>query len=300
MAIPHGTNEAKLSIRSTGRSFIRYPDGIDWNGDGELGHYVVGIAGAGDDHLTLLGSIAHVFLDDEKVRCALAAATHQGRGHRAVPWTASPWPDRDSRRPGGGIRATHAADRDKNDEQASTNASFWCATTPLRAAAAGPRRPGPGDRGRAVRGVRDCQRGWQTVCPTQKAVGYHSDGGLAQYIVIPEEVLKVDVSAGSRTTSPSPRPRSPSRSPAPSTPRSWERRRGGCRRGRGCGADRVHPRGFGARTGGSRRVPGRAVPGAPGPLRRAGEARCGHLRGRGRPGGGGAAPPTRTSRTTAS
>ncbi len=37
-----------------------------------------------------------------------------------------------------------------------------------------------------------CQRGWQTVCPTQKAVGYHWDGGLAQYIVIPEEVLKVD------------------------------------------------------------------------------------------------------------
>ena len=37
-----------------------------------------------------------------------------------------------------------------------------------------------------------CQRGWQTVCPTQKAVGYHWDGGLAQYIIIPEEVLKVD------------------------------------------------------------------------------------------------------------
>ena len=37
-----------------------------------------------------------------------------------------------------------------------------------------------------------CERGWQTVCPTQKAVGYHWDGGLAQYIVIPEEVLKVD------------------------------------------------------------------------------------------------------------
>jgi L-iditol 2-dehydrogenase len=37
-----------------------------------------------------------------------------------------------------------------------------------------------------------CRRGWQTVCPTQKAVGYHWDGGLAQYIVIPEEVLKVD------------------------------------------------------------------------------------------------------------
>jgi PTS system mannitol-specific IIC component len=75
LAIPHGTNEAKESIRSTGLSFIRYPDGIDWNGDGELARFVVGIAGAGGDHLTLLGSIAHVFLDAEKVDALLAATT---------------------------------------------------------------------------------------------------------------------------------------------------------------------------------------------------------------------------------
>ncbi len=74
LAIPHGTNEAKLSINATGLSFIRYPDGIDWNGDGELARFVVGIAGAGDDHLTLLGSIAHVFLDEDKL-AALDAAT---------------------------------------------------------------------------------------------------------------------------------------------------------------------------------------------------------------------------------
>lgn len=35
---------------------------------------MIGIAGAGDDHLTLLGSIAHVFLDKEQV-AALKAAT---------------------------------------------------------------------------------------------------------------------------------------------------------------------------------------------------------------------------------
>jgi PTS system mannitol-specific IIC component len=74
LAIPHGTNEAKASIHSTGLSFIRYPDGIDWKGNGELAHFVVGIAGAGDDHLTLLGGIAHVFLDKEKV-AVLKAAT---------------------------------------------------------------------------------------------------------------------------------------------------------------------------------------------------------------------------------
>ena len=74
LAIPHGTNEAKLSINATGLSFIRYPEGIDWNGDGELARFVVGIAGAGDDHLALLGSIAHVFLDEDKL-AALDAAT---------------------------------------------------------------------------------------------------------------------------------------------------------------------------------------------------------------------------------
>lgn len=75
LAIPHGTNEAKQSIKRTGLSFIRYSEGIDWNGDGELAHFVVGIAGAGDDHLTLLGSIAHVFLDDDKVAALRDATT---------------------------------------------------------------------------------------------------------------------------------------------------------------------------------------------------------------------------------
>ena len=75
LAIPHGTNEAKLSINATGLSFIRYPEGIDWNGDGELARFVVGIAGAGDDHLALLGSIAHVFLDEDKLADLDAART---------------------------------------------------------------------------------------------------------------------------------------------------------------------------------------------------------------------------------
>jgi PTS system mannitol-specific IIC component len=75
LAIPHGTNDAKTTIKHTGLSFIRYPDGIDWKGDGkQLAHYVVGIAGAGDDHLTLLGGLAHLFLDKDKIT-QLAAAT---------------------------------------------------------------------------------------------------------------------------------------------------------------------------------------------------------------------------------
>jgi len=37
-----------------------------------------------------------------------------------------------------------------------------------------------------------CRRGWQTVCPDQKAIGYQFDGGFAEYLRVPEDVLAVD------------------------------------------------------------------------------------------------------------
>jgi PTS system mannitol-specific IIC component len=72
LAIPHGTNDAKALIRSSGLSFVRYPQGIDWKG--KQAKFVIGVAGAGDEHLALLGKIAQVFLDPQKV-AALEAAT---------------------------------------------------------------------------------------------------------------------------------------------------------------------------------------------------------------------------------
>jgi PTS system mannitol-specific IIC component len=72
LAIPHGTNEAKGLIRHTAISFVRYDEPIDWNGkDAE---FVVGIAGAGDDHLALLSRIAETFVDEDAV-ARLRAAT---------------------------------------------------------------------------------------------------------------------------------------------------------------------------------------------------------------------------------
>lgn len=73
LAIPHGTNEAKGAIRKTGISFVRYPEPIDWNG--KPAEFVVGIAGAGDDHMALLTRIAHVFLDKEQVARLRQAGT---------------------------------------------------------------------------------------------------------------------------------------------------------------------------------------------------------------------------------
>jgi L-iditol 2-dehydrogenase len=38
----------------------------------------------------------------------------------------------------------------------------------------------------------DCLRGWQTICPNQVAMGYHYDGGFAEYMIVPARVLAVD------------------------------------------------------------------------------------------------------------
>ena len=55
----------------------------------------------------------------------------------------------------------------------------------------------PGDRVQVIAAIPcgvcdECLRGWQTVCPNQKAIGYHFDGGFAEYLAVPDEVLRVD------------------------------------------------------------------------------------------------------------
>lgn len=65
LAIPHGTNEAKDAILRTGLSFVRYSEPVDWNG--KPAEFVVGIAGAGKDHMALLTKIAQVFLKADEV-----------------------------------------------------------------------------------------------------------------------------------------------------------------------------------------------------------------------------------------
>ncbi len=73
LAIPHGTNEAKGMIRTSAISVVRYPSGIDWNGNPVK--FVIGIAGANDEHLELLSKIAEVFLDADAVKALESAGT---------------------------------------------------------------------------------------------------------------------------------------------------------------------------------------------------------------------------------
>ena len=73
LAIPHGTNDAKAMIARSSISVVRYPNGIEWNGNPVK--FVIGIAGAGNDHLALLGKIAEVFLDESRIAELEAATT---------------------------------------------------------------------------------------------------------------------------------------------------------------------------------------------------------------------------------
>ena len=64
VAIPHGTSQAKDTVKRTGIVLLQYPDGVDF-GD-EKAQLVFGIAGIGDEHLDLLSKICGM-LEDEDV-----------------------------------------------------------------------------------------------------------------------------------------------------------------------------------------------------------------------------------------
>ena len=73
LAIPHGTNEAKSTIHRSAMSFVRYPGGIDWNGSPVT--FAIGIAGVGNEHLTLLQKVATIFSDPAQVERLEQATT---------------------------------------------------------------------------------------------------------------------------------------------------------------------------------------------------------------------------------
>lgn len=74
LAIPHGTNEAKSMIRSTGLAILIVPDGVEF-GTGERAQLIVGIAAAGDEHMDLLTQIAMIASDQDLFRQLIQADT---------------------------------------------------------------------------------------------------------------------------------------------------------------------------------------------------------------------------------
>ena len=73
LAIPHGTNEAKDTIRKSALSVVRYDQPLDWGGN-EV-RFAVGVAGVDNGHLEILGKIAIVFSDSDEVEKLLAAGS---------------------------------------------------------------------------------------------------------------------------------------------------------------------------------------------------------------------------------
>ncbi|MBS6105279.1 PTS mannitol transporter subunit IICBA [Anaerococcus sp.] len=64
LAIPHGTNETKSAIKKSGLVVFTIPEGVKW--DDETVKLVIGIAGVGDEHLSILSNVA-TKIDNEEI-----------------------------------------------------------------------------------------------------------------------------------------------------------------------------------------------------------------------------------------
>ncbi|MFG1968725.1 PTS sugar transporter subunit IIA [Nonomuraea fuscirosea] len=66
VAIPHGTAASKEDVKRDAICVVRFPGGVDW--DGEPVSLCVGIAAAGDGHVPLLAALADILLDPDRAR----------------------------------------------------------------------------------------------------------------------------------------------------------------------------------------------------------------------------------------
>jgi PTS system mannitol-specific IIA component len=74
VAIPHGTLAGKESVKKDALVVVRYPEGIDW--DGNDVRVAIGIAARGNGHIALLSQLATVLLDPEKAEALRDATTN--------------------------------------------------------------------------------------------------------------------------------------------------------------------------------------------------------------------------------
>lgn len=65
VAIPHGTTQAKGTVKKTGIVFFQYPEGVDFGV--EKAQLVFGIAGIGDEHLDLLSKLCTLLEDPARL-----------------------------------------------------------------------------------------------------------------------------------------------------------------------------------------------------------------------------------------
>jgi len=73
VAIPHGTLAGKDAVKSDALVLLRFPDGVDW--DGNAVSVAIGIAAKGNGHIALLSQLATVLLEPEKAEALRNATT---------------------------------------------------------------------------------------------------------------------------------------------------------------------------------------------------------------------------------
>lgn len=76
IAIPHGSVAARQYVQETGVVVVQFPEGIQWNEDGDVAHVCFGIASRSSEHLDILKSIM-LIVDDEDVCKTLATTTDE-------------------------------------------------------------------------------------------------------------------------------------------------------------------------------------------------------------------------------
>ena len=73
VAIPHGTLGAKDSVKADALSLVKFPNGVDW--DGNEVTLAFGIAAKGNGHIALLSQLATVLMDPDKAAALREATT---------------------------------------------------------------------------------------------------------------------------------------------------------------------------------------------------------------------------------
>jgi mannitol/fructose-specific phosphotransferase system IIA component len=66
VAIPHGTDASRALVRRTTLGVLQFPAGVDW--DGKPVTICVAIAAKGDEHVTVLSSLAQILMDPDQAR----------------------------------------------------------------------------------------------------------------------------------------------------------------------------------------------------------------------------------------
>jgi PTS system mannitol-specific IIA component len=76
VAIPHGTEDAKQSVKESGIAIIQVPNGVDFE-NGNIVKLLIGIAGKDNEHLDILSQIAIVCSEEENVEKIVNAASKE-------------------------------------------------------------------------------------------------------------------------------------------------------------------------------------------------------------------------------